>query len=80
MCIRDSFESGELSQLNAPSPTSSTYSLQFLDPLSKKLATGLAEDVSIEFKDKFPFKMSWNSNDGGASWTYLLAPRVTNDP
>ena len=75
-----SFESGELSELNAPSPTSSTYSLQFLEPLAKKLATGLTEDVSVEFKDKLPFKMSWNSNEGGASWTYFLAPRVTNDP
>ena len=74
-----SFESGELSELNAPSPTASTYSLQFLDPLMKKLASGYAEDVSMEFEEKYPFKMSWNSNDGGASWTYFLAPRVTND-
>ena len=74
-----SFESGELSELNAPSPTASTYSLQFLDPLTKKLASGYAEDVSMEFEEKYPFKMSWNSNDGGASWTYFLAPRVTND-
>ena len=75
-----SFESGELSELSSPSPTSSTYSLQFLDPLTRKLAGGLTEQVVVEFQEKFPLRMSWNSNDGGASWTYFLAPRVTNDP
>ena len=75
-----SFESGELSELSSPSPTNSTYSLQFLDPLTRKLAGGLTEQVVVEFQEKFPLRMSWNSNDGGASWTYFLAPRVTNDP
>ena len=32
-----SFESGELSELSSPTPTSSTYSLQFLEPLTRKL-------------------------------------------
>ena len=43
-------------------------------------AGGLTEQVVVEFQEKFPLRMSWNSNDGGASWTYFLAPRVTNDP
>ena len=44
------FESGELSELVCPSPTQSSYSLQFLDPLTRKLASGLTEDVSLNFK------------------------------
>ena len=74
------FESGELSELVCPSPTQSSYSLQFLDPLTRKLASGLTEDVSLEFQEKYPLRLTWNSNQGGASWTYFLAPRVTNDP
>ncbi|MBS65385.1 MAG: hypothetical protein CMA93_03570 [Euryarchaeota archaeon] len=77
--VNVSFESGELSELTCPSPTQGTYSLQFLDPLTRKLASGLASDVQVRFQDKYPLRLDWNSNDGGASWTYFLAPRVTND-
>ena len=73
------FESGELSELVCPSPTQGTYSLQFLDPLTRKLASGLTQDIRVQFQDKYPLRLDWNSNDGGASWTYFLAPRVTND-
>jgi len=71
------FDAGELSELVAPNPT---YSLQFLDPLTRKLASGLTDAVTLEFQDKYPLRLTWNSNDGGASWVYFLAPRVTNDP
>jgi hypothetical protein len=74
------FDAGELSELVAPNPTHSTYSLQFLDPLTRKLAGGLTDAVTLEFQDKYPLRLTWNSNDGGASWVYFLAPRVTNDP
>ena len=77
--VNVSFESGELSELTCPSPTQGTYSLQFLDPLTRKLASGLASDVQVRFQDKYPLRLDWSSNDGGASWTYFLAPRVTND-
>jgi proliferating cell nuclear antigen len=73
------FEAGELSELVCPSPTQGTYSLQFLDPLTRKLASGLTQDIRVQFQDKYPLRLDWNSNDGGASWTYFLAPRVTND-
>jgi len=73
------FESGELSELVCPSPTQGTYSLQYLDPLTRKLASGLTQDIRMQFQDKYPLRLDWNSNDGGASWTYFLAPRVTND-
>jgi hypothetical protein len=74
------FDAGELSELIAANPTQSTYSLQFLDPLTRKLASGLTDSVTLEFQDKYPLRLTWNSNDGGASWVYFLAPRVTNDP
>jgi proliferating cell nuclear antigen len=74
------FESGELSELVCASPTHSTYSLQFLDPLTRKLAGGLTNEVTLEFQDKYPLRLTWMSNEGGAKWTYFLAPRVTNDP
>ena len=73
------FEAGELSELVCPSETRGSYSLQFLDPLTRKLAAGLAQDVRVRFQDKYPLRLDWTSNDGGASWTYFLAPRVTND-
>ncbi len=47
--------------------------------LTRKLASGLASDVQVRFQDKYPLRLDWSSNDGGASWTYFLAPRVTND-
>ena len=73
------FESGELSELVCPSPTQCSYSMQFLDPLTRKLASGLTEDVRVRFKEEWPLRLDWDSNDGGASWTYFLAPRVTHD-
>ena len=77
--VNVSFESGELSELVCPTPTQGSYSLQFLDPLTRKLASGLTQDIRVQFQDKYPLRLDWNSNDGGASWTYFLAPRVTND-
>tara|TARA_Y100001960_G_C14641857_1_gene811290 strand:+ start:465 stop:1211 length:747 start_codon:yes stop_codon:yes gene_type:complete len=73
------FESGELSELTCPSPTHSTYSLNYLGDLTKRLAGGLTNEVSLEFEEKYPLRMTWISNDGGARWTYFLAPRIVND-
>ena len=73
------FESGELSELVCPSPTQGTYSLQFLDPLTRKLASGLTQDIRVQFQDKYPLRLDWSSNDGGASWTFFVAPRVPSD-
>jgi len=73
------FEAGELIDLVCPSSTKGSYSLQFLDPLTRKLAAGLAHDVKVQFQEKYPLRLDWTSNDGGASWAYFLAPRVTND-
>jgi len=56
-----------------------TYSLQYLDPLSRKIASGLANDVQVRFRDGHPLRLDWSSNEGGASWAYFLAPRVTNE-
>ena len=74
------FDAGEMSELIAPKSTQSTYSLQFLEPLSRKLASGLTDEVSIEFQDRYPLRLTWSSNDGGAAWSYFLAPRVSNEP
>ncbi len=73
------FESGELSELTCASPTHSTYSLQYLGELTKKLAGGLTAEVSLEFEEKYPLRLTWMSNDGGAKWIYFLAPRIVND-
>lgn len=73
------FESGELSDLVCASPTHSTYSLQYLGELTKKLAGGLTNEVSLEFEEKYPLRLTWMSNEGGARWTYFLAPRIVND-
>jgi DNA polymerase III sliding clamp (beta) subunit (PCNA family) len=74
------FDAGELSELVAPNPTQSTYSLQYLDPLTRKLASGLTDSITLELQDAYPLKLTWNSNEGGASWVYFQSPRVTNDP
>lgn len=73
------FESGELSELTCAAPTHSTYSLQYLGELTKKLAGGLTNEVSLEFEEKYPLRLTWMSNEGGAKWTYFLAPRIVND-
>ena len=56
------FESGELSDLVCEAPTHSTYSLQYLGDLTKKLAGGLTEEVSMEFGEKYPLRLTWSSN------------------
>ena len=73
------FESGELSELTCASPTHSTYSLQYLGESTKKLAGGFTNEVSLEFEEKYPLRLTWMSNEGGARWTYFLAPRIVND-
>tara|TARA_A100001234_G_C12502632_1_gene332545 strand:+ start:27 stop:773 length:747 start_codon:yes stop_codon:yes gene_type:complete len=74
------FESGELAELSCSEASQSTYSLQFLEPLTRKLASGFTDEISLQFQEKYPLKMTWKTNDGGAEWVYFLAPRVINDP
>ena len=50
-----------------------------LGELTKKLAGGFTNEVSLEFEEKYPLRLTWMSNDGGARWTYFLAPRIVND-
>ena len=73
------FESGELSELTCASPARSTYILGSLSELTRKLAS-LTDEVSLEFEEKYPMKLTWVSNEGGARWEYYLAPRVATDP
>ena len=72
-------KSGELTELTCAAPTHSTYSLQYLGELTKKLASGLTNEVSLEFEEKYPLRLTWVSNGGGAKWIYFLAPRIVND-
>ncbi len=72
------FEAGELSELVCAAPTQSTYSLQYLEVLTRKLAAGLAQDVQVQFQERYPLYLQWNSNDGGAEWKFYLAPRVSD--
>ncbi len=74
------FESGELGELSSSEPSQSTYSLQFLEPLTRKLASGITDEITLQFQEKYPLKLTWKTNDGGAEWVYFLAPRVINDP
>ena len=74
------FESGELGELACSEPSQSTYSLQFLEPLTRKLAGGITDEITLQFQEKYPLKLTWKTNDGGAEWVYFLAPRVINDP
>ena len=73
------FESGELGELSCSEPSQSTYSLQFLEPLTRKLASGITDEITLQFQEKYPLKLTWKTNDGGAEWVYFLAPRVIND-
>ena len=52
---------------------------RYLGELTKKLAGGFTNEVSLEFEEKYPLRLTWMSNDGGARWTYFLAPRIVND-
>ena len=57
------FESGELSDLSAS--THSAYSLQYLGELTK--LAGDSPTKSLEFEEKYPLRLTWMSNDGGAN-------------
>ena len=71
--VKVRFDAGELSELVAPKPTASTYSLLFLYPLIRKLASGLTNSVTLELKDNSPLIITWNSDYSGVSWECLLA-------
>ena len=39
----------------------------------------IAQNEKAEFEEKYPLRLTWMSNEGGARWTYFLAPRIVND-
>ena len=68
-----------LGELSVKQPSTSTYSIRFPNELARKINPGATETLDIQFKASYPLKVDWVSNGGGAKWTFLLAPRVTND-
>ena len=77
--VETKFEAGELGELSVKQPSTSTYSIRFPNELARKINPGATETLEIQFKASYPLKVDWVSNGGGAKWTFLLAPRVTND-
>ena len=57
------------------------YSLHYLKAIAADAAkiSGLGGEVNIQFEDKFPLLIEWNSGSYGTEYTYFLAPRVPND-
>ena len=77
--VETKFEAGELGELSVKQPSTSTYSIRFPNELARKINPGATESLEIKFKASYPLKVDWVSNGGGAKWTFLLAPRVTNE-
>ena len=52
----------------------------FMNNAFSTLASGITDEITLQFQEKYPLKLTWKTNDGGAEWVYFLAPRVINDP
>ncbi|MCR6668427.1 MAG: proliferating cell nuclear antigen (pcna) [archaeon YNP-WB-040] len=71
--VKLSEASGSLIELNVKEPSSSTYSLNYLEDLVK--ASSASEILVLEFSTDMPLKLSFELPNEGRI-TYYLAPRV----
>jgi len=71
--VKLSEASGSLIELNVKEPSSSTYSLNYLEDLVK--ASRASEILVLEFSTDMPLKLSFELPNEGRI-TYYLAPRV----
>lgn len=71
--VKLSEDMGSLIELNVKEPSSSTYSLNYLEDLVK--TSKASEILTLEFSNDMPMKMSFELPNNGRI-TYYLAPRI----
>lgn len=75
--VHVSYGSDEVNSLECESPVRSQFSLTYLLPISKIMAT--VESVRLRFGENLPLKIEFDFADGSGSVVYFLAPRVEGD-
>ncbi|MEM0212400.1 MAG: proliferating cell nuclear antigen (pcna) [Candidatus Methanomethylicia archaeon] len=71
--VKLSEDMGSLIELNVKEPSSSTYSLNYLEDLVK--TSKASEILTLEFSNDMPMKLSFELPNNGRI-TYYLAPRI----
>lgn len=71
--VKLSEDTGSLIELNVKEPSTSTYSLNYLEDLVK--TSRASEILTLEFSNDMPIKLSFELPNGGRI-TYYLAPRI----
>lgn len=55
------------------------YALEYMKDLNKAIPNGTDQEVTLEFSDEFPVRITYEWNDVGDESELMLAPRIQND-
>lgn len=76
--VNVSYDAGELEDLETDGPVKSQYSLQYLQPMAKRIE-GIVESVTVNFGENYPLKLEFEFVGGAGRCIYFLAPRIEGD-
>jgi proliferating cell nuclear antigen len=76
--VNVSYDAGEMEELICDGPVKSQYSLQYLQPMAKRIE-GIVDSVSVNFGENYPLKMEFEFAGGAGRCVYFLAPRIEGD-
>jgi proliferating cell nuclear antigen len=76
--VNVTYQAGELLELVCDGSVSSQYSLQYLQPLVKRIE-GTVERIDLFFGENKPLKLEFEFAEGAGKCIYFLAPRVEGD-
>ena len=75
--VNVSYGKDEVLALDCDSPVRSQFSLTYLFPMAKMMAT--AESVCMRFGENLPLKIEFSFDNDSGSVVYFLAPRVEGE-
>ncbi|MEE2812626.1 MAG: DNA polymerase sliding clamp [Candidatus Thermoplasmatota archaeon] len=73
--VNVSYDAGEMEELVCDGPVRSQYSLQYLQPLAKRIEN-IVDSVAINFGENYPLKLEFEFAGGAGRCLYFLAPRI----
>lgn len=73
--VNVSYQAGEMQELVCETPVKSQYSLNYLEPLAKRIE-GIVDTVDVHFGENYPLKLTFNFAEGAGRCIYFLAPRI----
>jgi proliferating cell nuclear antigen len=76
--VNVTYDAGEMEELVCDGPVKSQYSLQYLQPMAKRIE-GIVDSVAVNFAENHPLKLEFEFVNGAGRCVYFLAPRIEGD-